>query len=73
MKSNQLEDVTGQVRQAQTVLAMWLELATSNKSDTSDKIGAIITLLDGVPEVMIAANSKLADYDYEKYKGGKND
>ncbi|WP_174634848.1 hypothetical protein [Yersinia thracica] len=73
MKSNQLEDVTGQVRQAQTVLAMWLELATNNKNDVSDKIGAIITLLDGVPEVMIAANSKLADYDYEKYKGGKNE
>ncbi|HDL6674299.1 TPA: hypothetical protein PXJ49_003255 [Yersinia enterocolitica] len=71
MKSNQLEDVTCQVKQAQAVLAMWLELATNNKNDVSDKIGAIITLLDGVPEVMIAANSKLADYDYEKYKEGK--
>lgn len=73
MKSNQLEDVTHQVEQAQAVLAMWLELATSNKSDTSDKIGAIITLLDGVPEVMIAANSELADFNYQKYKGGKNE
>ncbi|CQH53116.1 hypothetical protein [Yersinia frederiksenii] len=73
MKSNQLEDVTHQVKQAQAVLAMWLELATSNKNDVSDKIGAIITLLDDVPEVMIAANSKLADYDYEKCKGGKNE
>ncbi|WP_235801442.1 hypothetical protein [Yersinia pekkanenii] len=50
---------------------MWLELATGDKKGTTDKIGAIITLLDGVPEVMIAANSKLADYDYEKYKEGK--
>ncbi|HEN3451903.1 TPA: hypothetical protein U5D73_004408 [Yersinia enterocolitica] len=73
MKSNQLEDATCQVKQARAVLAMWFELTTSNKNDVSDKIGAIITLLDGVPEVMIAANSKLADYDYEKYKGGKNE
>ncbi|CNI16664.1 Uncharacterised protein [Yersinia similis] len=71
MKSNQLEDVTCQVRQAQAVLAMWLELATSNKSDISDKIGAIITLLDGVPEAMISANSKLADYIFKEYKESK--
>lgn len=71
MKSNQLEDATCQVKQARAVLSMWLELTTSNKNDISDKIGAIMTLLDGVPEVMIAANSKLADYDYEKYKEGK--
>ncbi|UIN00054.1 hypothetical protein [Yersinia ruckeri] len=71
MKSNQLEDATCQVKQARAILAMWLELATSNNKDISDKIGAIITLLDGVPEVMIAANSKLADYDYEKHKEGK--
>ncbi|AXY33468.1 hypothetical protein CEQ20_08590 [Yersinia pseudotuberculosis] len=71
MKSNQLEDATCQVKQAQAVLAMWLELATSSKNDITDKIGAIMTLLDGVPEVMIAANSEPADYGYAKYKGGK--
>ncbi|EOY6982327.1 hypothetical protein ACROTH_000772 [Yersinia enterocolitica] len=71
MKSNQLEDVTGQVRQAQAVLAMWLELATGDKKGTTDKIGAIITLLDGVPEVMLEANNNLCDYAMEKHKEGK--
>ncbi|NIL21535.1 hypothetical protein HB991_03215 [Yersinia mollaretii] len=71
MKYNQLEDVTHQVKQAQAVLAMWLELATSNKNDISDKIGAVITLLDGVPEVMVEANNNLCDYAMEKHKEGK--
>ncbi|CNI85083.1 Uncharacterised protein [Yersinia pekkanenii] len=71
MKSNQLEDVTCQVRQAQAVLAMWLELATDSKKDTTDKIGAVITLLDGVPEVMVEANNNLHDYTMEKYKESK--
>lgn len=71
MKSNQLEDVTHQVKQAQAVLAMWLELASSNKSDISDKIGAVITLLDGVPEVMIEANNNLCDYAMREYRDGK--
>ncbi|CNI72434.1 Uncharacterised protein [Yersinia pekkanenii] len=71
MKSNQLEDVTCQVKQAQAVLAMWLELATGGKNDTTDKIGAIITLLDGVPEVMVEANNNLHDYTMEKYKESK--
>ncbi|AYW91248.1 MULTISPECIES: hypothetical protein [Yersinia] len=71
MKSNQLEDVTCQVRQAQAVLAMWLELASSNKSDISDKIGAVITLLDGVPEVMVEANNNLCDYAMREYRDGK--
>ncbi|CNI37430.1 hypothetical protein [Yersinia pekkanenii] len=71
MKSNQLEDVTCQVRKAQAVLAMWLELATSSKNDITDKIGAIITLLDGVPEVMLEANDNLCDYAMGKYKESK--
>ena len=71
MKSNQLEDVTHQVKQAQAVLAMWLELASSNKSDISDKIGAVITLLDGVPEVMVEANNNLCDYAMREYRDGK--
>ncbi|CNI58937.1 hypothetical protein [Yersinia mollaretii] len=71
MKSNQLEDVTCQVRQAQAVLAMWLELASSNKSDISDKIGAVITLLDGVPEVMVEVNNNLCDYAMREYRDGK--
>ncbi|CRY69787.1 hypothetical protein [Yersinia pekkanenii] len=71
MKSNQLEDVTCQVRQAQAVLAMWLELATDSKKDTTDKIGAVITLLDGVPEVMVEANNNLHDYAMEKHKESK--
>lgn len=69
MKSNQLEDATCQVKQARAVLSMWLELTTSNKNDISDKIGAIMTLLDGEPEVLDQANSELADFHYQKYKG----
>lgn len=71
MKSDQLEDVTCQVKQAQAVLAMWLELATSNKNDISDKIGAVITLLDGVPEVMVEANNNLCDYAMRDFREGK--
>ncbi|HDY4893908.1 TPA: hypothetical protein ACPZQN_003794 [Yersinia enterocolitica] len=71
MKSNQLEDVTCQVKQAQAVLAMWLKLATSNKNDISDKIGAVITLLDGVPEVMVEANNNLCDYAMRDFREDK--
>lgn len=71
MKSNQLEDVTCQVKQAQAVLAMWLELTTSNNNGIAKKIGALITLLDGVPEVMVEANNNLCDYAMREYRGGK--
>ncbi len=71
MKSNQLEDATCQVEQAQAVLAMWLELTTSNNNGIAKKIGALITLLDGVPEVMVEANNNLCDYAMREYRDGK--
>lgn len=71
MKSNQLEDATCQVEQAQAVLAMWLELTTSNNNGIAKKISALITLLDGVPEVMVEANNNLCDYAMREYRDGK--
>ena len=71
MKSNQLEDATCQVEQAQAVLAMWLELTTSNNNGIAKKIGALITLLDGVPEVMVEANNNLCDYAMRDFREDK--
>lgn len=53
MKALPLPDAARQVEQAQSVLSMWLELCKNAKE--ANKIAAIITLLDGVPEAMDAA------------------
>lgn len=45
-----LDDAVCRVEQAQAVLSMWLETNTTDDME-SGVIGAVITLLDGVPEV----------------------
>ncbi|CZV84653.1 MULTISPECIES: hypothetical protein [Enterobacteriaceae] len=66
MKS--LGDAVCQVEQAQAVLSLWLETTTRKDGDLSRMIGALMTLLDGVPESMDEAESKLADYAMREYK-----
>jgi len=53
MKALPLLEAARQVEQAQSVLSMWLELCKD--TEEANKIAAIITLLDGVPEAMDAA------------------
>ncbi|KMV68682.1 hypothetical protein AI29_07900 [bacteria symbiont BFo2 of Frankliniella occidentalis] len=53
MKALPLLEAARQVEQAQSVLSMWLELCKD--TEEANKIAVIITLLDGVPEAMDAA------------------
>ena len=53
MKTLPLPDAARQVEQAQSVLSMWLEFCKD--TEEANKIAAIITLLDGVPEAIDAA------------------
>lgn len=57
MKALPLPSAARQVEQAQSFLSMWLELCKD--TEEANKIAAIITLLDGVPEAMDAAESLL--------------
>lgn len=60
-----LADAFCRVSQVQAVLAMWLELVSGyDDSEIIHQVGSVITLLDGVPEVMQAAEKKLADYSH---------
>lgn len=43
-----------QIMQAQAVLSLWLNTMTSSDGNLPDMIGAVMTLLEGVPEVMEA-------------------
>lgn len=60
-----------QVTQAQAILSMWLESVTSRDGNLSDMIGAVMTLLDGVPEAMEAVSMKLSAYEL-KARGSKS-
>ena len=53
MKTLPLPNAARQVEQAQSVLSMWLELC--KEGDEANKVAAIITLLDGIPEAIDAA------------------
>lgn len=66
-----LDDAICQIEQAQAVLSLWLETTTSKDGDLSRMIGALLTLLDGVPESMDEAESKLADYAMREHREGK--
>ncbi len=46
------DDAFCQIQQAQAVLSLWLETMTNKDRDIPDRIGAVLTLLDGVPEAV---------------------
>lgn len=58
-----LVDSTCRIQQAQEVLSLWLEAANKNDNGTANLIGAIISLLDGIPELMYSAEDELAGMD----------
>ncbi|WP_285213001.1 hypothetical protein [Klebsiella quasipneumoniae] len=63
MSKLSLIDSTCRIQQAQEVLSLWLEATNKNDSGTAKLIGAIISLLDGIPELMDSVEDELAGMD----------
>ena len=63
MSKVSLADSTCRIQQAQEVLSLWLEATNKNDSGTAKLIGAIISLLDGIPELMDSVEGELVDMD----------
>ena len=72
MRKVSLSDSICRVQQAQAVLSVWLESTTTDHGNTSDLIGAIMSLLEGIPDVMTAAEDELFTIDMHKRAGGKS-
>ncbi|AIQ99020.1 hypothetical protein LG71_03460 [Pluralibacter gergoviae] len=65
-----LSDSICRVQQAQELLSLWLE-STTNDDRTNNLLGGLLTLLDGIPDVMDAAEGELFAMDALKRSGGK--
>lgn len=63
MSKLSLIDSACRIQQAQEVLSLWLEATNKNDSGTAKLIGAVITLLDGIPELMDSVEGELVDMD----------
>ncbi|MCM7881916.1 hypothetical protein [Enterobacter asburiae] len=63
MSKVSLADSTCRIQQAQEVLSLWLEATNKNDSGTANLIGAIISLLDGIPELIDSVEGELVDMD----------
>ena len=63
MSKLSLVDSACRIKQAQQVLSLWLEATNKNDSGTANLIGAIISLLDGIPELMDSVEGELVDMD----------
>ena len=63
MSKLSLIDSACRIKQAQQVLSLWLEAPIKKDSGTDHLIGAVITLLDGIPELMDSAEDELAGMD----------
>lgn len=72
MRKVSLSDSICRVQQAQAVLSVWLERTTTDHGNTSDLIGAIMSLLEGIPDVMTAAEDELFTIDMQKRAGGNS-
>lgn len=64
-----LIDATCRVGQAQEVLAMWLEGLHKSEAAEARMIGALISILDGVPEAMTSAEEKLIRLEGSRRNG----
>ncbi|MCL6336217.1 hypothetical protein [Pectobacterium carotovorum] len=51
-KEKGLEDAMNQVLQAQAVLSVWVKTMTTDDDNVPDMIDAVMTILDGVPDVI---------------------
>ncbi|EMM6764526.1 hypothetical protein ROS60_004851 [Pluralibacter gergoviae] len=65
-----LSDAKYRIQQAQEMLSLWLE-ATANDDRTANLLGGLLTLLEGIPDVMDAAEGELCAMDALKRSGGK--
>ncbi|OHY62428.1 hypothetical protein BB778_24035 [Pluralibacter gergoviae] len=63
-------DAKCRVQQAQEMLSLWLE-ATTNDDRTANLLGGVLTMLDGIPDVMDAAEGELCVMDASTRSGGK--
>ncbi|AOO57166.1 hypothetical protein AN237_11840 [Raoultella ornithinolytica] len=72
MRKVSLSDSICRVQQAQAILSVWLEHTTTDHGNTSDLIGAIMSLLEGIPDVMTAAEDELFTIDMHKRAGSKS-
>ncbi|EIC82982.1 hypothetical protein [Serratia sp. M24T3] len=66
------DDARCQVMQAQAVLSLWLNTMTNSDGNLPDMIGAVITLLEGVPEVMEALFLEHSDLQIAAMRGRKS-
>lgn len=64
MSKLSLIDSACRIKQAQQVLSLWLEAPIKKDSGTDHLIGAVITLLDGIPELMDSVEGELV-YGFE--------
>lgn len=71
MNKLQLIDAQMRVHQAQATLGFWLEATKSGDKDKA-MIGALISLLEGVPEAMQEADESLFDHEERQRKGSKS-
>ncbi|EQB4442709.1 hypothetical protein ACYKEA_000387 [Pluralibacter gergoviae] len=65
-----LSDAKCRIQQAQEMLSLWLE-ATTNDDRTANLLGGVLTMLDGIPDVMDAAEGELCVMDASTRSGGK--
>ena len=56
------------VKEAQSVLSMWLEVIRGTDDTQTNMIGALISLLDGVPQSMEEAEGALLDYEFPHHR-----
>ncbi|HAT3677927.1 hypothetical protein [Serratia marcescens] len=74
MSQVSLADSICRVQQAQAVLSIWLERASlrTHSNGEEDLIGAIISLLQGIPEIMDDAEEVLAGIVMQELAGKKS-
>ena len=65
-----LSDSIFRLQQAQELLSLWLE-STANDDRTTNLLGGLLTLLEGIPDVMDAAEGELCVMDALTSSGGK--
>ena len=63
MSKLSLIDSACRIQQAQQVLSLWPEAPIKKDRGTVHLIGAVITLLDGIPELMDSVEGELVDMD----------
>jgi hypothetical protein len=71
MNKMEFTDARCHVEQAQAVLSAWLEATAASDRDLA-LIGAVMSLLEGVPEAMEEAETELAAYVMRDHREGKS-